>query len=89
MKKSQEQRNNPTFATNKGIWQYFRASKSWVKLDSVGDSNVINFADKTLTNSSNISFTYAGTDQGRYGAASSYLALRYARGFSHSRGISS
>ena len=58
--------NNPTFATNKGIWQYFRASKSWVKLDSVGDSNVINFADKTLTNSSNISFTYAGTDQGLF-----------------------
>jgi len=58
--------NNPTFATNKGIWQYFRSSKTWFKLDSVGDSNTINFANKTLVNSLNISSTYAGTENGLY-----------------------
>ena len=58
--------NNPTFATDKGIWQYIRSSKSWVRVDTVDNSELIYFANQTLTNSLNETQTYTGSNQGLY-----------------------
>ncbi len=58
--------NNPIFTTDKGIWQYFRANKNWDRVDTVDNSNIIYFANKTLQDSSNKTNTYAGTDKGLY-----------------------
>lgn len=58
--------NNPLFATDKGVWQYIRSTSSWARIDTVNNSNLIYFANKTLTDSNNQTFTYAGTNTGLY-----------------------
>lgn len=54
------------FATNKGIWSYIRSSSTWVKNDSVGNSSLLYFANLTLTDSTNTTYTYAGTNLGLF-----------------------
>ncbi len=58
--------NNPTFATDKGIWQYIRSNKSWIRVDTIDNSELVYFANQALTNSLNQSNVYAGTNQGLY-----------------------
>ena len=58
--------NNPTFTTDKGIWQYIRSNQTWIRLDTLDNSELVYFANQTLTNSLNQVNTYAGTNQGLY-----------------------
>ena len=58
--------NNPTFATDKGIWQYIRSNDKWVRVDTLDNSEITYFANLSLTNSLNESNIYAGTNQGLY-----------------------
>ena len=58
--------NNPTFATDKGIWQYIRSNNTWIRVDTLDNSELVYFANQTLTNSLNQVNTYAGTNQGLY-----------------------
>ena len=58
--------NNPTFATDKGIWQYIRSNQTWIRVDTLDNSELVYFANQTLTNSLNQVNTYAGTNQGLY-----------------------
>ncbi len=57
---------NPRFTTNKGIWEYNRLSSKWEKIDSINNSEIIYFADITLTNSLNKEYVFAGTNTGLY-----------------------
>ena len=58
--------NNPTFATDKGLWQYVRSSDSWIRVDTLNNSELVYFANKTLTDSLNVTNVYAGTNQGLF-----------------------
>jgi len=57
---------NALFTTDKGIWQYNRASSRWSLIDSINHSTEIYFANKTLTDSANNTYTFAGTDLGLF-----------------------
>jgi len=58
--------DNPIFATDQGIWQYTRSSGTWAKLDSVGKSQQIFFANLQLNDSTNTQYTFAGTNLGLF-----------------------
>jgi len=58
--------NNPIFATDKGIWNYFRPSEMWNRIDTINNSKLVYFAGKNLVDSSGRSYTYAGTDLGLF-----------------------
>ncbi len=58
--------NNPTFATDKGVWQYIRSNDKWLRVDTLDNSEIIYFADVSLTNSLNETNIYAGTNQGLF-----------------------
>lgn len=66
--------NNPLFATDKGIWNYIRSSSTWNRIDTINNSKIVYFANKTLTDSTGNSYTYAGTDLGLfYQVAGAYV----------------
>jgi hypothetical protein len=58
--------NNPIFATDKGVWTYIRANNTWIRLDTIGNSTLVYFANKTLTDSTNTTYTFAGTNLGLF-----------------------
>ena len=58
--------DNPIFATDQGIWQYTRTSGTWSKLDSIGGSQEIFFANLPFTDSTGTPYTFAGTNLGLF-----------------------
>lgn len=57
---------NPTFATDKGIWVYNRNNSTWQRRDTVDNSLLIYYADSVYVDSLGNQNTYAGTDLGLF-----------------------